>query len=179
MNFNDFKNLVASRHSCRSFLDKEVELEKLQSIVDTALLSPSARNSQPWKLSVIYGDLAKKAAKTMISPNGHNSFVEKCPSFIVIEEDWSLIATDMLDRFKERQFVPIDIGIFTAHLVLAAKAIGLESCILGSFNEEALKEAIGVKNSIRLVVAVGYSTTEIVKEKNRKIPKPVQFLNKI
>lgn len=177
MDFKDFKNLVLTRHSCRSFKDKAVEMEKLQAIVDVALLSPSARNSQPWKLTVLTGEVAKKATKAIILPTGQNSFVENCPSFIIIEEDWSLISPDMVERFKDRQFVAIDTGILTAHIVLAAKAIGLESCILGGFNEESLKQIIGTTNKIRIVVAIGYPTKEIEKEKNRRTPKPVQYLS--
>ena len=50
MNLNEFKSLVLSRQSCRSFSDKEIAVNDLKEILNTALLAPSACNSQPWKV---------------------------------------------------------------------------------------------------------------------------------
>lgn len=47
---------VTSRRSVRAFLDKPVELETLQRILDLAQRSPSAGNIQPWNAVVLTGD---------------------------------------------------------------------------------------------------------------------------
>ena len=41
MNLNEFKSLVLSRQSCRSFSDKEIDVNDLKEILSTALLAPS------------------------------------------------------------------------------------------------------------------------------------------
>ena len=47
MQLIDFKELVTARQSCRSFSDKKVQPELLKRIMETAVLAPSACNSQP------------------------------------------------------------------------------------------------------------------------------------
>lgn len=75
------------------------------------------------------------------------------------------------ELFKENEFVRNDLGILTAHLVLAAEAAGVGSCILGWRNEEKLREILGLgKNTvIPEVVALGYPAEGYpVREKKRK-----------
>ena len=49
----DFKSLVLNRQSDRSYLDRTVEREKLEVILECARLSPSACNAQPWHIIVV------------------------------------------------------------------------------------------------------------------------------
>ena len=47
---------LATRITCRNFLDREVPPDLLRSILDRAMRSPSGGNLQPWKLHVMTGD---------------------------------------------------------------------------------------------------------------------------
>ena len=49
----NIKQLIKSRYSVRSFLDKDVDFEKVKSILDTANSAPSGGNIQPWKVYVL------------------------------------------------------------------------------------------------------------------------------
>ena len=46
---------VRTRRSIRAFSDKPVEPETLETILDTAQLSPSGGNVQPWSVAVMTG----------------------------------------------------------------------------------------------------------------------------
>ena len=48
-----FENLVKTRQSCRNFNDKPLEKETVKKIAEQAMLSPSACNSQPWKMYLV------------------------------------------------------------------------------------------------------------------------------
>ena len=50
---NSFLELVKARQSDRAYLDKPVEIEKLERILEAARLAPSACNAQPWKIIVV------------------------------------------------------------------------------------------------------------------------------
>jgi len=50
---NTLLELVKSRQSDRAYLDKPVEMEKLDRILEAARLAPSACNAQPWKFIVV------------------------------------------------------------------------------------------------------------------------------
>ena len=49
-----FEELTKRRQSCRNFMDKPVEREKIEKMLSVARLTPSACNSQPWRLHVVY-----------------------------------------------------------------------------------------------------------------------------
>ena len=49
----NFFELMNKRESVRGYLDKPVEREKIEKIIECARLSPSACNAQPWKFVVV------------------------------------------------------------------------------------------------------------------------------
>jgi len=53
MNVSD---ALEKRKSVRSYLDKEVEAEKINAILDAARHAPSGVNTQPWQVAVVTGD---------------------------------------------------------------------------------------------------------------------------
>jgi nitroreductase len=48
----DFETLVKTRQSCRDFNGEKVTKEEIDKILEIAKLTPSACNSQPWKVYV-------------------------------------------------------------------------------------------------------------------------------
>lgn len=64
-------DLLKKRRSIRTFKNIEVENEKIQKIMQAALLSPSSKNNNPWKFLIVKekGLLSKlQRPKTMV-PN--------------------------------------------------------------------------------------------------------------
>lgn len=51
----DVRQAVASRYSCRDFLDKPVPLATVREIVEQASRAPSAGNMQPWHVYALAG----------------------------------------------------------------------------------------------------------------------------
>ena len=51
-----FSETILKRKSTRAFLDKSVESEKIQQILDLARHSPSGVNTQPWQVVVVSGE---------------------------------------------------------------------------------------------------------------------------
>ena len=49
----DFLELAKERYSCRSFLDKKVEMEKLEKVLEAGRLAPTGRNNQPQRILVL------------------------------------------------------------------------------------------------------------------------------
>ena len=56
----NFKKLALCRESCRDYDNRPVSHELLHDIMKTACLSPSACNSQPWKLIAAEGEMGEK-----------------------------------------------------------------------------------------------------------------------
>ena len=150
----DLKTLIKTRQSCRKFDDaKKVSKEDINYCLEAASIAPSACNAQPYKFTVCVNNSAKDVAGCM----GMNKFAEKVPCFIVISENNYSLSALAGSKIKDQDYRSIDIGISAAHITLAATDKGLDSCILGWFDEKKLKTLFGIKNRIRLIIALGYS----------------------
>ena len=82
----NFTEIALKRQSCRNYDNSRmVEKEKIEAIVSSARLSPSACNGQPYHITVCTGDIAKKVA-TATQGMGMNRFAPDAPVQIVISE---------------------------------------------------------------------------------------------
>ena len=82
----NFTEIAKSRQSCRSYdPERMVEKEKLDIILESARLSPSACNGQPYHITVCKNEAAEKVAKA-VQGMGMNKFAKDAPIMLVISE---------------------------------------------------------------------------------------------
>ena len=171
INLEELEKLYLNRQSCRSFdKNRPVDRQLLERICRLALLSPSACNAQPWKLYVATGDKAKQVIKGL-QDMGANKFASDAPAVIVVAEGKGNLTASVGKSLKDNDFTHNDIGMLTAHLVLAAEAAGLQSCILGWRNEKKLQDALSLPKGTKIphAVVLGYATEGYeVRPKKRK-----------
>ena len=172
MNLQDIENLYLKRQSCRSYADTVVPEKLVREICRVALLAPSAVNAQPWQLIAVSGNKAAEVA-TCVQRLGMNKFAAKVSTFVVVAEGKGNLMMKIGSIFKENEFIKNDLGILTAHLVLAAEAAGLSSCIIGWRDEEKLRTLLGLDKNVRIpiVVALGYPEEgySILKKKRKPL----------
>ena len=127
----NFTEIAQARYSCRSYDSaRPVEAEKLQAILETARLAPSACNGQPYHFTVCHGETAKTVAAAT-QGMGMNKFASQAPVCIVISEKPYVKSAALGAKVKGNDYRSIDIGITTAYLTAEATAQGLATCILG------------------------------------------------
>ena len=153
--------------------------DKIERILATALLAPSACNSQPWHFIVV-DDPATKAKLADATANkliGINHFTKQAPVHIVVVEEKPNVSASFGAWVKEKNFAHIDIGIVAAHIVLAAEEEGLGSCILGWFDEKRVRELLHIPKSKRVLldIVLGYSTQPDRKKKRKDLNEIVSY----
>ncbi|MBQ7338926.1 MAG: nitroreductase family protein [Clostridia bacterium] len=154
MNFYD---IASTRQSCRSYnADKVVEQEKIDRILQVARLSPSACNGQPYLISVCKGEAAKQVA-VAVQGMGMNKFAADAPIMLVISEKPYVKSAALGAKVKGNDYRSIDIGILTAYITAAATECGLDSCILGWFDDEKIRQICHLDAPVRLVITLGYA----------------------
>ena len=177
----DFYTLAGIRESCRHYAAKPVEKEKLIALVEAARLSPSACNSQPWSFVVVQGPSRCSRVAKCLQDRRMNKFTDECPAFIIVVEEPARLISRIRDAVPSEQiYAPVDIGIAAAHICLQATDLGLSTCIMGWFDQTALREAAGLPGDkpIRLVIGVGYAADEKLREKVRKpLADLLQYVN--
>lgn len=164
MNFTEISN---ARESARSYEDKIVSREDLEAIISETILAPSACNAQPWKFVVCDGETAKKIPNCLKTGLPINQWTDEAPAFIVVCETKAKLMS-MLE-LDSQFYAQMDVGIATATICYSATDKGLSTCIIGSFNQDALKELLNIPDdiNIRLVISVGYASSDL-REKRRK-----------
>ena len=158
--------LINKRQSCRSYDEREVEQEKLDTILEAARLAPSACNGQPYHITVCKGETAKQVAKATQSM-GMNKFSSQAPVLLVISEEPYVKSAALGAKVKGNDYRSIDIGIVTAYITAAATEVGLSTCILGWLEDEAIRKICDLKHPVRLVITLGYGK-DLQRKKNRK-----------
>ncbi|OGS26674.1 MAG: hypothetical protein A2297_04135 [Elusimicrobia bacterium RIFOXYB2_FULL_48_7] len=167
----DFLELAAKRFSARNYLDKPVEKEKLGLCLEAARLAPSACNSQPWEFIVVNNPELKNRLAAVIFSGIYqtNRFAAKAPVLVLVASDKGSIISKTGAFIRDTKFYLVDIGIAAEHFILQAAELGLGTCWLGWFNEQAAKKILGIPKNKRvdIVISVGY-TDKIPPEKTRK-----------
>ncbi len=166
--------LIKHRKSIRGFLDKPVEREKVMMCLEAARLAPSACNSQPWKFIVVddpglKDKLCKVAFRGVYSMN---SFCRTAPVIVAIVSEKSRFLARIGGWFRGTKYYLIDIGISVEHFVLEAEDLGLGTCWIGWFDEEAVKSTLNVprQKRIDILLAVGYYTGVKATSENGREP---------
>ncbi|MBR4033976.1 MAG: nitroreductase family protein [Clostridia bacterium] len=166
MNFTEIAN---NRQSCRSYdAERAVEQEKLDAILESARLAPSACNGQPYLMTVCRGESARAVVKAT-QGMGMNKFASDAPVLIVISEKPYVASAALGAKVKGNDYRSIDIGILAAYVTAEAAAQGLGSCILGWFDDAKIREICSLDAPARLVITIGYPKEgDKLRQKKRK-----------
>lgn len=155
-----FHELILKRQSDRSYSSKPIDREIVNRCIDAARLAPSASNSQPWTFIVVDDcELKDKVGRKAFGPlKSFNKFVPQAPVIIAIVLERPKIVTEIGGRIKNKEYPLMDIGIAAEHFCLQAAEEGLGSCMIGWFDERAIKSLLNVpeNKNIPLLITLGY-----------------------
>ncbi len=168
---NTYLKLVQSRQSDRAYLDTPVEREKIERILETVRLAPSACNAQPWKFIVVT-DPEKRMQVAEATSNkvlSMNHFSRQAPVQVVVLEESANFTSNLGGWISKKHYPHIDLGIAAAHISLAAADEGLGSCIIGWCDEKKVQKTLDIPKNKRvmLIILLGYSSQPL-REKKRK-----------
>ena len=157
--------LIELRRSVRAYQSKPVENEKLALVLEAGRLAPSARNGQDWKFVVVQD---KALIEKLVPACCDQKFVGEAPAFLAICSD---------DHGLMRCGQPVDTvdcSIALSFMMLQAAELGLGTCWLGSFYEDAVREILHIPEQYRVVAVtpLGYPVSE-PKQRPRK---PIEVL---
>jgi nitroreductase len=146
----DVFEAIAARKSVRAFVDQPVSEDDLQRVLQAARAAPSARNGQEWRF-VVVRDRAMR--ERIAGEAARQPFIGTSPVLLAC-----CAHTDGRIMRCGQAAYPIDVAIAMDHLALAAAALGLGTCWIGSFDETLVKELLGIPPEVRVVqlMPLGY-----------------------
>lgn len=150
----DVMEAIRRRRSIRAFSGRPVEEEKLQAVLEAARLAPSAKNMQEWRFIVVRDPELR--ARLVEAANGQE-YVGQAPVVIVG------CGTQCEYRMPCGQppFL-IDVAIAMEHMALEAVEQGLGTCWIGAYQQQAVKDLLGIPPEAEVVclMPLGYPAEE-------------------
>lgn len=142
-------DIAKKRYSVRSYSEQKVEKEKLEKILLSAHVAPTAANLQPVHLIVVQEEQGLN--KLSKSANIYNA-----PLAIIVCADHSKAWTRPFDGKKTTD---IDASILTDHMMLQATELDLGSVWICFFKADVLKKEFQLPDYIEPIniLAIGYS----------------------
>jgi nitroreductase len=136
-------DLLRRRRSIRKYQSKSVEAEKLAVVLEAARLGPSAANLQPCHFIVV----SKPEVRESLRAAYKADWFVNAPIIVVGCVD-SKVAWRRRDG---EDYGKVDMAIAMQNLVLAATELGLGTCWIAAFDEDAAKKALAVPEEVRVV----------------------------
>ena len=149
-----FLSLVQKRRSIRQYLEKPVEKEKIELLIEAALRSPSSRGFNPWEFIVVTDrGLLEKLSK---AKTHGASFLKNAHLGIVVCAD-----PEKCDVWIE------DASIASIFLHLTAESLGLGSCWIQirmrmhdqtKTSQEYVQKLLNIPENLNVesMIAIGY-----------------------
>lgn len=170
---------IHTRKSVRRFLEKPVEDEKLQRILEAVRMAPSWGNGQCWRFIIVKDSRMKEAISELtwgssdgvsIGENPAKRGIVEAPVLIVACADPSQSGTVGDISYKLQQYYMTDVGLAAQNLMLSARALGLGTVFVGVFYEEKLRNLLNIPSHIRVIglFPLGYPRTVRKKGSPRK-----------
>lgn len=177
-----FFNLVKNRQSVRCYKSEKVDRQIIEKIIEGARVAPSACNSQPWKFIIVdNNEVREKLVKSIYDPLiGMNKFAIDAPVFIVVVAEKRNLTSGIGSKIKGIDYTSLDIGIACEHICLGATELGLGTCMIGWFKEKSVKETLAIPKNreVKLIISLGYSDNNEVRNKVRKSKEEIVSYNK-
>jgi len=144
----DFSQLVKQRRSVRHYEIRPVEESLLRQLVEAARWAPSALNMQPWEFIIVTDPEIKRQLGDTAAILGIKwPHVKAAPAAIVI------------CARKTSAYARDDCLLAAQNIMLRATDLGLGTCYVGGFSQEAVRVLLSIPEGYIVpgLVTVGYA----------------------
>lgn len=175
-----FDDVLATRRSVRDYdSSKTVTEVQVREILAAAQDAPSWANTQSARYYVAISPEKADAVREVIGQQNKQN-TKGAPVFIV-----STYVRGLSGFFRGVQTNEIgdgwgayDNGLANAYLVLKARAMGLDTLIMGMRDSDALRDILGIpdEETVLAVIALGYRASDPIKPNRKSLDDIAKFL---
>lgn len=171
---NIFETILA-RRSVRAYAPNELDRNTVKTLLEAAVRAPTAMHAEPWAFVVVQNRQLLKQLSDIAKPlfierlhrphqaGGHALDTFSNPDFNIFHDAGTLI---VICAKPSSHFAEADCWLAAENLMLAACAIGLDSCVIGSaveaLNTPEVRAKLGIPAEFNAVapVIVGVPSAE-------------------
>ena len=166
----EFSELISKRYSVRAYKSDPVEEHKLEQVLEAVRLAPTAANRQPFQMIVIH--TAGREAE--LGRVYQREWFAQAPLVLCVcglpDQGW-------VRGSDSKNYTDVDVAIVMDHLILAATDLGLGTCWIGAFNEQATREILGLPEEVEPIAftPLGYPADQPKPKKRKPLEELVRF----
>lgn len=150
---------IQKRRAYRALEGVEITDEMIKKLANTAKLSPSCFNNQPWNFVFVDDEeILDKMDEAMMTGN---EWTKKASLIIGV---FSKTEDDC--QVQEREYHLFDTGMASAFLQLKATELGLVAHPIAGFDEEKAKEIMSIPDEYRLITLINVGKHSDLPEEN-------------
>ncbi|WP_373839706.1 nitroreductase family protein [Methanospirillum sp.] len=172
MNLSEFNHFLAGRTSVRQYLSEPVPDKIIEDILQTTRKAPSAGNLESWDVIVVTDEGTRELLADAALQQEH---VSAAPVVFIVCANY----VRSMSRYDERGilYAMQDATIAATYLMMAIHASGLGSCWTGAFDDEMVREILGIPGHIRPVtlLTAGYISEVIPSPRRMKTSEHVHY----
>ncbi|RJQ18206.1 hypothetical protein C4573_00605 [Candidatus Woesearchaeota archaeon] len=151
----DVIQAIKQRRSCRKYMEKPVEFEKVSMVIEAGHHAPSAGNLQSWKFIII---TEKEIIKHIANYAFQQFWIETAPV---------VIAVCSYDEKQERHYGEVGKTLYATqgcaaaiqNMLLTATALDLGCCWVGGFERDKVHDLLKIPTNVNLqaLITLGYA----------------------
>ncbi len=143
----DVKQVIYERRAYRSLESVEITEELIRDLAESAQLTPSCFNNQPWRFVFAHAPEVLKKLHGAMSRG--NEWVQAASMIIAV-----FSREDLDCRIKGRNYYLFDTGMATAFIILRATELGLVAHPIAGYREDQVKEILGIPEDMQVITLV-------------------------
>lgn len=163
----EFMEIVKSRYSCKKYNGETIKREQIDTILEAGRFAPTAKNLQEQKIYVVESEEGLKKIDEL-TPCRYNA-----PTVIIVAYDKD--NTFLYPGEKYNSGVE-DATIVLTHMTLAAKSVGVDSCIVNFFDPDKAREIFDLPGNQEIIALLdlGYPAKDGLPLSNHDKRKPIE-----
>ncbi|HHY97450.1 MAG TPA: nitroreductase [Firmicutes bacterium] len=134
----DVYSAVMARRSVRRFRPEDISDEDLAKIIEAGRMAPSAANRQPWRFVIVR------------DPEKRKEVANACNGQTWLADAGAILAGIGVPA-ESQKWYPVDVAIAMQTMVIVASSLGYGTCWIGAFNEDKVKEVLGIPAEMRVI----------------------------
>lgn len=124
---NSTIDVLLQRRSVRNYLDKPVPFDDILQIVECGMYAPSARNKQNWHFTVITNPSKIEEINQLTLAGMDRLGIQREEDYhIFYHAPVVIVLSSQIEGFSE-----LNAGCAVENMAIAAKSLGIDSCIVG------------------------------------------------
>lgn len=167
-------DLIKTRRSIRNFSPERISSDLIFQILDAGRYAPSAGNLQDWYFFVVQDkEKIKEISKIAFNQN----WIEKASFLIIACSNLKIIS--YYGERGLRLYSKQDVAAAIQNMLLFAWSLGIGSCWVGAFDEEALRKHLGIAEhfEIQAIIAFGFPQENPAMPRRKKLEDIFQMIN--